>query len=234
MEDYKAKDENSIEDNEETMDNEIDTDTKNNISYQTDKDKSEKINIFNLIYAKPIIIGNALLIIIMFALLFTNYISLKEANNSIADLTLEIKNMKNAVNGIDAVANDVKFMGALMEDLEKSIFLNRLNIEISEGVVTDKVVIQKAVLYSSNDVLYGYIDLRPQPSYNSYFQGQGKFNLSDRELKAMIEEVVVALEDYISPISMYNIKMEGGKISITSNNYSVAKYEDGKVTLAGE
>ena len=234
MEDCKTKNENNIENNEETTNKGIDTDIKENITSQIDKDNNEKESIFNLRYAKPVIVGNVLLTIAMLALLFTNNTSLKEANNSISDLTTEVENMKNTVNNIEDVANDVKFMETLIEDLAKSTFLNQLSIEVSEGVVTDKVVIQKAVLYSSDDALYGYIDIRPQPSYNSYFQGQGKFNLSDRELKTMIEEVIVELEDYISPISMYNIKMEGGQINIIANNYSVAVYEDGKVTLAGE
>lgn len=237
MEDYKIKDENNIENNDETetTDNGIDSAIKDDItSKKIENDNSENESIFNLRYAKPVIFGNVLLIIALLALLFTNFTSLKEANTTILNLTAEVENMKNTVSSIGDVANDVEFMGNRIDDLGKSTFLNQLSLEVSEGVVTDKVVIHKAVLYSYDDVLYGYIDIRPQPSYNSYFQGQGKFNLSDRELRAMIEEVVAELEDYISPISMYNIKMEGGKINITANNYSIAEYEDGKVTLAGE
>lgn len=132
------------------------------------------------------------------------------------------------------IKNDVSFLDTSLEEARKSNFLTQLSLDASEGVVTDKVVIQKASLYAIDDILYGYVDIRPQPSYNSYFEGQGKFSLTDRELKAMLEEIIAELENYISPISMYNIKMDGGTIDITANNYSVAEYKDGVVTLAGE
>ena len=163
MEDYKIKDENNIENNDETetTDNGIDSAIKDDInSKKIENDNSEKESIFNLRYAKPVIFGNVLLIIALLALLFTNFTSLKEANTTILNLTAEVENMKNTVSSIVDVANDVKFMGNRIDDLGKSTFLNQLSLEVSEGIVTDKVVIQKAVLYSYDDVLNGYIDIK--------------------------------------------------------------------------
>lgn len=232
MEDYKIEEETDVANNyEEVNDNTNDNRIKDNI---INSERNEKESIFNFKYAVPILAGNLLLIIIMTILSFMNYTSLKEANEKIIDLTAEMESIKNKVAGVENIKSDVDFLKTSLEELRKSSFLTQLSFDASEGVVTDKIVIQKASLYSLGDILYGYIDIRPQPSYNSYFQGQGKFNLSDRELKAMIEEIMAELKDYISPISMYNLKMEGGTINITANNYSVAEYSDGKVTLAGE
>ncbi|MDW5299561.1 MAG: hypothetical protein SA378_05420 [Sedimentibacter sp.] len=234
MEDFKIKEEDSVIDNEQTTENTNDNYKKDNIIFQNEAEKGEKDSIFNFKYAVPILAGNLLLVIGMTILMFANYTSLNEANNKIMDLTAEVESMRNIVSDVENIKDDVSFLDTSIDEIRKLSYLTQLSLDASEGVVTDKVVIQKASLYSLGDTLYGYIDIRPQPSYNSYFQGQGKFNLTDRELKAMLEEVIAELEDYISPISMYNIKMEGGKIDITANNYSVAEYTDGVVILAGE
>jgi hypothetical protein len=231
MEDYKIEEEKNVTNNEETHDNSNDNRT---IANNINSEKKEKESIFNFKYAIPILAGNLLLIIIMTILSFMNFQSLKEVNNKITDLTTEMESIKNKVVGVENIKSDVDFLKTSLEELRKSSFLTQLSFDASEGVVTDKIVIQKVSLYSIGDIIYGYIDIRPQPSYNSYFQGQGKFNLSDREIKAMIEEVMVELKDYISSISMYNLKMEGGTLNITANNYSVADYINGKVILAGE
>jgi hypothetical protein len=231
MENYKIEEEKNVTSNDETHDNSNDNRT---IANNINSEKNVKESIFNFKYAIPILAGNLLLILIMTILSIMNFQSLKEVNNKIIDLTTEMESIKNKVVGVENIKSDVDFLKTSLEEMRISSFLTQLSFDASEGVVTDKIVIQKVSLYSIGDIIYGYIDIRPQPSYNSYFQGQGKFNLSDREIKAMIEEVMVELKDYMSSISMYNLKMEGGTLDITANNYSVAQYIDGKVILAGE
>ncbi|MGD9678339.1 MAG: hypothetical protein AB7V16_08350 [Vulcanibacillus sp.] len=233
MEDIQIKEESSIIDNEQTTEN-INDYKEYEVIFQKEAKKVEKESLFNFKYAVPIITCNLLLLLVMAILLLATYTSLNDANNKIAGLTTEVESMKSIASDVENIKNDVSFLDTSLEEVRKLTFLNQLSFDASEGVVTDKVVIQKASLYTVGDILYGYVDIRPQPSYSSYFQGQGKFNLSDRELKAMIGEALTELEEYIEPISMYNIKMDGGTIDITSNNYSVAKYKDGVVTLAGE
>lgn len=105
-----------------------------------------------------------------------------------------------------------------------------LGIQITEGLVTDKVIVQKAIFYPLADKkIIGSIDLRPQPVYQNKFLGQGSFNLTDREIRGMIEEVVTKLITYFEPGSY-----ELAGISVTANNYPVATYSEGTVTLAGE
>jgi hypothetical protein len=123
---------------------------------------------------------------------------------------------------VQEVENSSKFV-------EEDLILVRFSMEISEGVATNKAVIQKAVLYSfMPGEIEGNIDIRPQPTYSDKFLGQGDFDLSDRELKSMLEELMDKLVTFVG--DRYNLKT----ISITTNNYAVAEYKDGVITLAGE
>jgi len=115
------------------------------------------------------------------------------------------------------------------ESLNESLILVNLSIAVSDGVVTDKAVIQKAAFYSLvPGEIMGNIDIRPQPTYTYKFLGQGNFDLSDRELKSMLEELMNELVTYVG--NDFNFKT----VSITANNYAVAEYKDGVITLAGE
>lgn len=119
---------------------------------------------------------------------------------------------------------------ALLSDVNTLSLMNSLSLEVSEGVVTDKVIIQKAVFYQDSEGHVScIIDIRPQPSYSTYFLGQGRFDLSDRELRAMLEQLIAQLNNFAKDI----IEIDG-VVKITQNNYPVAEYKNGKVMLSGE
>lgn len=115
------------------------------------------------------------------------------------------------------------------------LFMN-LGIDITEGVVTDKTIVQKASFYvNDKDEITGTIDIRPQPSYEDKFLGQGDFDLTDRELRSMLEEIideVIKYGDLKKIESEHNLSF--GTLYITENNYDVGEYKEGKVVLAGE
>lgn len=115
------------------------------------------------------------------------------------------------------------------------LFMN-LGIDITEGVVTEKTIVQKASFYvNDKDEITGTIDIRPQPSYEDKCLGQGNFDLTDRELRSMLEEIineVIKYGDLKEIESEHNLSF--GTLDITENNYDVGEYKDGKVVLAGE
>lgn len=118
---------------------------------------------------------------------------------------------------------------------QNMLFMN-LGIDMTEGVVTEKSVVQKASFYVTGvDEIIGSIDIRPQPSYSYKFLGQGDFDLTDRELRSMLEEII---DEVIEYGDFKQIESEGnlslGTIYITANNFDVGEYKDGKVVLAGE
>lgn len=115
------------------------------------------------------------------------------------------------------------------ELIKQSLLLVCLGINASEGIVTDKAVVQKAVFYSLiPGEVTGTIDIRPQPTYEYKFLGQGNFDLSDRELRSMLEELMNEVVTFAG--NEFDLKT----ISITANNYAVAEYKDGVITLVGE
>lgn len=93
MEDIQIKEENNVINNEQTTESNNDY-KENNVILQKELEKVEKESILSLKYAVPIITCNLLLVIVMAILLFTTYSSLKEANNKIVDLTVEVESIK--------------------------------------------------------------------------------------------------------------------------------------------
>ncbi|GAB1360149.1 hypothetical protein MASR1M31_19480 [Porphyromonadaceae bacterium] len=132
----------------------------------------------------------------------------------------------------------VEFLRISVNSLNERLLLVNLGLSVSEGVVTDKVVISKATFSRQpTGEVTAVIDLRPQPLYSSKFLGHGNFDLTDRELRSMLEEIIDELYEFSglereksSSSSNFYLK----SITITANNYSVASYADGEITLSGE
>lgn len=178
------------------------------------------------------------LILIIIGLFITTIVQANNSNYKIASLENKLaENIASSDAKIVELTTKVANYDSQIDAIKKTAYFTQLSLEVSEGVVTDKIVIQKANLYYDilTMSLNGTVDIRPQPSYSSFFKGQGKFDLSDREIKVMLEEIVSKLKDFAAiELQLYDINFDGGKINITQNNYSVATYENKKITLAGE
>ncbi|MBG0764021.1 MAG: hypothetical protein H0S78_03885 [Tissierellales bacterium] len=129
----------------------------------------------------------------------------------------------------------------LEESIQKNkenLTMNKLSLQTSEGVVTDQLVVQKALFYMLDDTtVYVSIDIRPQPIYNSKFLGAGEFDLSDRELRSSLEEIceeVIDSSGFIIDSLSFDKQIRIDEIYITANNYEVGKYNNGSVKLTGE
>lgn len=131
---------------------------------------------------------------------------------------------------VSGMEQKVQAVETNLELTDQNLQLLDLGIAASEGIVTDKAVVQKASFYSFlPGEVSAIIDIRSQPSYEYKFLGQGDFDLTDRELRSMLEELANEVADFIGDFE-YDLKT----ITITANNYAVAEYEDGVITLAGE
>jgi|GEM_PF-5988375 len=145
-----------------------------------------------------------------------------QVNNTISSLTLKVSTLENKLTD-----TNVKM------DLYRNIIVYlSLNSKLTEGIVTDQLVVQRA----NFDDGVVYLDIRPQPSFSSHFLGQGRFDIPDRELKAtiltLINETKSYYENYVSNIDMPSF--DEYKIHITQNNYEVATYSGGQLKLIGE
>lgn len=129
-------------------------------------------------------------------------------------------------------------LNAMIESNKKNYeYIERLNISsaINSGyIVTDKIVVQNGRMSLGNNTIT--IDIMPQPNFARYFEGQGKINLADRELRSTLEEVIFQLnqlyDNYNKSLSMP--KFDELEITITERGYNVASHKNGRIILAGE
>lgn len=208
-------------------------------------ENTQRITVKSTSSSIAIFISIACLILIIFSLgiMYYKILTLKGTIDDLkstinSNSTKKIYELENKVNqfkkDLDVEKERLDNFSYLLNSINKSVILIKLGLEVTEGVVTDKVIIQKATFYEDAENRTSCtIDIRPQPSYSRYFLGQGRFNLSDRELKAMLEELIVELNNAFKNMT-HNLMEIDGEIIITQNNYSVAKYKDGKITLTGE
>lgn len=130
---------------------------------------------------------------------------------------------------------ETKYVEDYIDSVNQDLLLTKLGILMSETIVTEKVIVKKASFYlSDSDTIEAIIDLRPQPIYDDKFLAQGNFDLSDKELKRMIKEIVDEILAYNSTSferleKEYNLSL--GTIYLTVNNYDVAEYKEGVITL---
>jgi len=118
---------------------------------------------------------------------------------------------------------------------DERITMISVGIDMTEGVVTEKAVVQKATFRAipRTTEIYGHIDIRPQPIYQDKFLGHGRFDLIDRELRSMLEEIIEEVIKYLENSFILGDKTISS-IAITANNFEVALYQDGVIILAGE
>lgn len=142
----------------------------------------------------------------------------------------------NIVNNTDSstISGIETRLGIIFDDLR---FL-QFNYKYSGGIVTDKVVVYHSDLYKNVEKgVSGTIDIRPQPSYDKYFVGEGKINLSDRELRVLIKEIIDEVQSSLKNSGEVGIvykDLDITSLSITTQNYDVGTYENGTIKLIGE
>lgn|GEM_PF-1524003 len=172
--------------------------------------------------------------------LHSNYLSIDHRINSAENRVSNISEIENKVNNLQSkftsFENDNNY-------IKKQLLLHTYALEFTEGLVTDKVVVQKATFYLvdyfSSDIIFNCtLDIRAQPVYASKFLGRGNFDLSDRELRVMLKELIDEMYEFGNfkniPSEDDIVDMVPNLVRITANNYDVAEYIDGQIILAGE
>lgn len=99
---------------------------------------------------------------------------------------------------------------------------------VSGNIVTDDLYIDRAMLTVNNNKISGRVDILAQPAFVLNYKGRGRFDLSDRELSASLLSLMKSFE---SAIGSYG---SAGDIDVTIQNYEVATYSQGKISLIGE
>jgi hypothetical protein len=178
-----------------------------------------------------------ILTIFIFVLISINYISIylsySKLNNRVNSLKELVNKNESVISQKNAEINNkinsIKDMEKSIFNIKKSYDFLQASYKASEGLVTDQFYVQKARFSE----LESDIDVRLQPSFTRYYKGQGKFNLSDRELKSMILEIMQEVDVFWKKeLTMYSNYYH--YFRITTHNYEVGNYQDGVVKLRGE
>jgi hypothetical protein len=150
----------------------------------------------------------------------------KKVESSTSDLEAKVSNAVQLANG----AKD-QIDGAI-----KAAYYLTLSHFIEGGVVTDNFIAEKVIFYpEDNRVL---LDLEGQPSMSYKHLGQGRFELKDRELKSMVQEIVLEVGESYSNAVQSRIgefpKWSELTVLVTYHNYDLGTYQNGEFKLTGE
>ena len=164
----------------------------------------------------------------------SNKKEIESLKNDRSSIEKEIESLKNDNSNIEKEIASLNNDNPKIKSIETDVAAISFSLFCSEGIVTDKFVVQKADFYVFDGSLKGVIDIRGQPTYLQYFKGSGNFSLSDRKLRADLSELVDKLKTSLkSDILGILYKVKLGTISITQNNYDVATLKNGKIVLSG-
>lgn len=119
--------------------------------------------------------------------------------------------------------------------------LSRLNLslyvahESEGGVVTDDFVLEKFSI-TDYDNLEMILDVENQPDMSMHYEGKGAYDLTDRELRAKIDELVEKVKDYYEKLNPNVLPTwdDQAVATVTVKNYELATVTNGNVTLVGE
>lgn len=103
----------------------------------------------------------------------------------------------------------------------------------SEQYLTDRLKRTNFVLTQGENEQIAIVDTEPQPEWFDAWKGKGRFNCSDRELRATYQEAaeatMIIVKNYLSDATTNNTM-----VALTIHGYAVGTYRDGKLSLEGE
>jgi predicted Holliday junction resolvase-like endonuclease len=200
--------------------------------------------------------GVALLVLIIIAALVMLFITSHKLRETVSSQKSELILVTSKYEDLSTSYNKLSESVASSEDLKDRVenigidnYFSRLQHNVEGGVVTDDFVVEKFTVASvpplkgienSQGFLSTTIDLVTQPTANSKYVGQGKFSVTDRELKSMVLDVLEQIgKQYDQGINilykdMGFIPWNKGEHTVTIKNYEVGVFKDGQFKLKGE
>lgn len=181
---------------------------------------SEKIEGKTTDYSKAVSIISLVSTIIMLIILL---VVISNSNERISALEEKLTTLEN-----DDTTSEYNNVQTRLDSLSNSIAtLNMQHRMSGSGVVTDELVIDKATFLFNT----GVIDVETQPGVD--YLGKGKFDMSDREVRAMVEDLLKEAEEMYTSYSN-DPEWGSGPITVTIKNYEIGTFENGEFELKGE
>jgi|GEM_PF-6049922 len=186
-------------------------------------------------------IVNLVLCIGLIAVTISLYLSLQQANERIAQASSEIIQLKklNEKSSQELSTANTKIQALQANDLEIVRYVEYLQYEHvnEEKIVTDDLYVTKILFGNDkNKPLTVFIDVSNQPAIAMKYRGSGKYNLSDREVRAMYASIIEATKSNYMKWPGEHMDKWGDDATVTAfiNNYEIGTYKAGKFKFKGE
>ncbi|BBI35105.1 hypothetical protein [Cohnella abietis] len=121
-------------------------------------------------------------------------------------------------------------------ELARGIFILYMQHDMEGGVVTDDFTVEKLSLdVQDNGKLSITIDVDNQPQMSLLYNGQGSYELADRELRAKSTALIrIVKARYLNSFTKGLPEWNDKGVFLTVKNYEIGDTRSGTFTLAGD
>ena len=211
------------------MENMTESQTENKFSERFELPKNEEKSLIRKSILSIFIVVFVLLISSA-ALSYYIYYSLQNKLNSVSS---ELQKTKDSISQLEAKnKSDLNRLDAITDELSMS----RFEHNIESGIVTDNFYVQKASFaFDKTKGVVATIDINTQPSMRLKYKGQSSFDVPDRELKGMLDDISKKVADsYSNYFKGTGYATDKATYIITIQNYELGTYTNGQFKLKGE
>lgn len=172
-------------------------------------------------------------------LLYVTKSDVNDLEASLEDLrektTSEFTTMNSRITDLGVKADKASELDDKVQGLSRMNFSLYIAHELEDGVVTDDFVLEKFSI-TDYDHLEIILDVNNQPDMSLHYKGKGAYDLTDRELRAKIDELVEEVKDFYEKLSNNVMPVWDDKavVTVTVKNYELATVTNGNVALVGE
>lgn len=176
-------------------------------------------------YIKILTIINVIILLATVYLFVLN----RQSANEIQTLSTKLNALSNESSKTEALKSDVT-------ELQSDLAFQRIAHTVEGALTTDDFVVDRLNFSTGDtDKLQGIsLNLSAQPRMALLYKESGRFDISDRELRAKLEPLVPEIKDYYSQFEKALPWGDDVEADIYVKNYKIATYKNGKLTLAGE
>lgn len=123
-----------------------------------------------------------------------------------------------------------------MTELQSDLAFQRIAHTVEGTLTTDDFVVDRLNFSTgdTNKLQDISLNLSAQPRMALLYKGGGRFDISDRELRAKLESFVAEIKEYYDQFEKALPWGDDVVADIYVKNYKIATYKNEKLTLAGE
>jgi hypothetical protein len=156
------------------------------------------------------------------------------------ELSIKNNDFNNSINKMKIELDKYSDIAQKTKKLEMGYSLSRVEQLISNGgVVAGDLSVNRLTFLEAKNTLFANVDVKMQSSSWYLYEGQGKFNMTDREVKLMILNLISNIKQ---SYNLYKQELDvnlpnwedADMFAVTIESYEIGTYTDGTFKLVGE